>query len=195
MGEVMDWMQGYKQTVLDVGAKDGSFIKDIFDPLSMDESKIHDSLKILLGGPLKRKMPFNASKPIALCVLAFEANPRWHNDLDMMAKGYVEQGIKVKVVKVSPTDHNGIDAIWQTGITKMDTQTQVHAFDLKSFINNKIQPLREAPGTLRKLVVKFDLDGQEYNLMPQLMKDTTLCQKVGIDSVFMRFKKAPPDAP
>jgi len=156
---------------------------------------------LIFGPPIFRRSPTSG-----LCAFGFEANPRHGKRLKEISTAYQKQRWFAQFfVPVAVSDNNAASVMfhsngenehhnWAGSVTfsgRLDdanTSVKVPTIDLAEWITEEIVPRTWlAPGAPHVLM-KMDIEGSEYTVLPKLLAKGLLCRGV-IDTLFIEFHK------
>lgn len=181
--------KGCKKVFLDVGANRGTHIRKLYEPEKYPDAPYLAIFDNAFGKAAERSKPSNET---GICAFGFEANPRWTPDLKAIQTAYAKKGWRAHFfVPTAVSDSNGTmnltmkksDAgksdwgatvIQDSEPEKKDANTvqvAVPAQDLSSFLQTMDKNV-EAGYKL----MKMDIEGSEYVVLPSLLKDGLLCR-------------------
>ena len=178
------FLQGCRHIFLDVGANRGTHVRKLFEPEKYPDAPFLASHNESFGAEGWRRQ---ASSTTGLCAVGVEPNPRFAAAHQLIAADYALQGWKVKFLPVAAGDSEGVlsmrtsaaeDAYSEWGFSAYHTADASHEMvkqvrlvrlsDVIAQINASV------PSGIR--LMKMDIEGSEYDVMPDLLKKGMLCQ-------------------
>ena len=198
---------GCYHVFLDVGANIGVHGRFLLEPEKYPEEKeVTEIFNKYFGSPRDNR---------DLCTFEFEPNPNHHAALERNSKSYEAVGWRYHVMNVGVSDKDGSMTFYHQG---NDVQQEEWAFSVKKFnenatsvtipmirlaawveqhVNQRIipsKPYGDYGGHPPTVVMKMDIEGSEYIVLPDLMMSGAIC---GIDFIFCEFHAsfAPLDFP
>ena len=195
----MKLADGCQHVFLDVGANIGVHGRFLFEPHLYPDAVVAQKIFEKHLGPATLRDNRD------ICVFAFEPNPAHFKRHRTLEEAYKAQGWRYHPVLAGVSDSNGTltffhnnDAIneeWGFGVNKLDdksTPVEVPTIRLAKWLNEEILD-RKLPLTAYgnytsvdpKVIMKLDIEGMEYAVIPDLMFSGTLCRTV--DYIFGEF--------
>lgn len=177
-----------KLVYLDVGSNIGVQVRKLFEPSRYPGAPVLPLFDQYFGT--------NRSKAAHLCAIGVEMNPSHTLRLAALETHYRETcGYSVRFFKeTAASTHAGTVDFWTDGDTlneewgasqMLQGNTRKHtnsrianALDLVSFILGEIKPFASV------VVMKMDIEGSEYELLPQLLMRGALCD---MDLIFVEY--------
>ena len=142
------------------------------------------------------------SSTTGICAVGLEPNPRFAAAHEAIAADYALQGWKVKFLPVAAGDHEGLlsmrtsaaeDAYSEWGLSAYHDADAEHEMvkqvRLAPLSNLIAQINASAPSGIR--LMKMDIEGSEYDVMPDLLKKGMLCQNT-IDTLTIEWHSPSP---
>uniref|UniRef100_A0A7S4JPP5 Methyltransferase FkbM domain-containing protein n=1 Tax=Odontella aurita TaxID=265563 RepID=A0A7S4JPP5_9STRA len=180
---------------LDVGANIGVHGRFLLEPHEYPETWYAGDIFDEEFGPVRDNRDF--------CVFEIEANPRHGRELRLKSDAYKKMGWRYEVMNVAASDmdgemefnHNGDAGMEEWGFSVkelsdvMSTPEIVPSIRLASWIENHINKRHiprephydDGKGRGPKVVMKIDIEGSEFIVLPDLMLSGAMC---GIDLIF-----------
>ena len=173
-----------KMVYLDIGSNIGVQVRKLFEPHRYPQAEILPLFDHYFGT--------NRNKTPGLCAIGVEMNPTHTIRLSTLENHYTQTcRYSVRFFKeTAATTHDGWVDFW-TGGNKLDdgasqylkpkdrktksTRT-AHALDLVSFIQREILPVADV------VVMKMDIEGSEFDLLPLLLMKGAACN---LDLIFV----------
>ena len=166
-----------KLVYLDIGSNIGVQIRKLFEPSRYPGAPILQIFDKYFGTDRQHKP--------SMCAIGMEMNPKHTMRLSSLEKHYTEEcGYSVRFFKeTAATTHDGWVDYW-TGGNELDDGTsqymepqyrkskpsrKSHALDLVGFIQREIIP------TASVIVMKMDIEGSEFDILPQLIMKGAAC--------------------
>jgi FkbM family methyltransferase len=188
------WAKGCSKIYLDVGSNVGVQIRKLFEPSKYSDAPVLPVFEKLFGGADHRTKP---SSETGLCAIGFEANPQLVPRLREIESAYNEQGWKVKIMApfaVSDTDDgevtfhvypatNGVgSSIVNRGRRgPHNKNVTVGTLSLAAFLEKEVFPVSP-----EKVLMKMDIEGSEYIVLPDLIRREYLCDHL-INEMFIEW--------
>lgn len=173
-----------KFVYLDIGSNIGIQIRKLFEPSRYPGAGVLPIFDQYFGP--------NRHLARDLCAIGIEMNPKHTTRLSALERHYTETcGYSVRFFKeTAASTHNGLVDFWVGGnelddgtsqyMRPVDRKTKnsrtAHALDLVEFI------LREISPTASVTVMKMDIEGSEFELLPQLVMKGVACK---LDMIFV----------
>lgn len=193
-------LDGCYHIFLDVGANIGVHGRFLFEPDKYNETVIAGKFFDQEFGKQRDNRDF--------CVVAFEPNPRQKKRLESLANAYKAMGWRYHYIPAGIGDRDGNMTFyhlhderhmeWGFGsIRKVDPlgfagqEEHVPVIRLASWLENEVRNRRAIPekkfGEYEKpkVVMKFDVEGLEFMVLPDLLLSGSLCSTV--DFLFGEF--------
>lgn len=188
------FLQGCKQIFLDVGANRGTHIRKLLEPQKYQKApylRIFDEI----FGPAEYRS--QASSKTGICAIGLEPNPRWLQTHQKIEEVYQQKGWKVKFLPVAAGDQTGVIAMynsnesskhsdWGFGVSQYGVKSEVQEQKFSDFVDllNKT-----SPSGIR--LIKMDIEGSEYKVMPDLLSRNMLCHNtIGNMTIEWHWKQA-----
>lgn len=174
-----------KMVYLDVGSNIGVQVRKLFEPSRYPGAPVLPLFDRYFGA--------NRNQTKHLCAIGVEMNPSHTLRLAALETHYREKcGYSVRFFKeTAASTHDGTVDFWTDGYKENEEwgASQVkwgahlksrvaNALDLVKFILSDIRPFASV------IVMKMDVEGAEYDLLPQLMMKGVLCD---MDLIFMEY--------
>ena len=169
---------------LDVGSNIGVQVRKLFEPSRYPGAQVLPIFDKYFG-------VFRNHTP-GLCAIGIEMNPTHTMRLSALEKHYTQTcGYRVRFFKeTAATTHDGRVDFWVGGNNLEDGASQyllpkdrkskssrmAHALDLVSFILREIKPVASV------VVMKMDIEGSEFDLIPLLVMKGAVCD---LDLIFV----------
>jgi hypothetical protein len=173
-----------KRVYLDIGSNIGIQVRKLFEPSRYPGASVLPLFDQYFG--LNRHLARD------LCAIGVEMNPKHTMRLSVLEKHYTETcGYHVRFFKeTAASTHNGLVDFWIGGnqldngasqyLKPADRKTKntitAHALDLVEFILREIVPIASV------IVMKMDIEGSEFELLPQLVMKGAICR---LDMIFV----------
>ena len=182
--DLQAFLQGCQQVFLDVGSNRGTHVRKLFEPEKYPDAPflaLHDKS---FGDATWRSQP---SSTTGICAVGVEPNPRFAAAHQVIAADYALQGWKVRFLPVAAGDHEGVlsmrtgaaeDAYSEWGFSAYHTADETHEIEKQV----RLAPLSDVIAQINASVpggiplMKMDIEGSEYEVMPDLMSKGMLCQ-------------------
>ena len=141
-----------------------------------------------------------------VCTFGFEANPDFKPRLHALEESYAEQGWRARWFNLAVSDSVGNLTFYRepkggqlSGELESNSDgaslamrqmvgTAVNTIDLARFLQDNIVnrriPDKSAPATV---VVKMDIEGAEFKVLPHLMEKGLMCKGHGIDAMTLEW--------
>jgi hypothetical protein len=170
-----------RQVYLDVGSNIGVQVRKLFEPARYPHAEVLPLFDRHFGA---RRPP-----PPDLCAIGVELNPS-HTPRLRALEAHYRHTCRYSVrflTETAAANHNGTVDFWSDGdlahlewgaSTRMSDQPRqtVRALDLARFILDELLPFAST------IVMKLDVEGAEYELLPRLLATGALC---AMDLVFL----------
>jgi len=188
---------GCTKVYLDVGSNIGVQVRKLFQPELYKEAPILPIFDIFFGSSDERTLP---SAKSGLCAFGFEANPEHAQRLRELEAAYVARGWRVKFfVPRAVTDSEGDNVTFYTNAKESDHNWggsmtyesrirgqpasrafNVTSLDLATFLEQEVMTRVLFPGvtTDRAVMMKMDIEGSEFAVLPKLLQRNLLCAGV-----------------
>jgi len=189
---------GCKHVFLDVGANLGVHVRMLFEPQHYNESAYLRLFEEHFGTAAERRRPFNES---GICAFGFEGNEKFakvHKEIEV---AYAKQGWRVKFfTPLAVADASGYATFFVNnepenedwGSSLIDRRLEAPNKEFHAVLLPKVDfakwmsinvvgrqlPRGRAKG---KVVMKMDIEGAEYTVMPAMFKEGQFCQNSGVD--------------
>ena len=189
---------GCYHVFLDVGANIGVHNRFLFEPHLYPDSRIRKRLERQLGQGFDNR---------DVCAFAFEPNPVHRARLESLSKAYQDMGWRLTTFHVGVSDSNGNMTFYHVdpngehnewGFTAVRPYPKVKnlpspkpevvpSIRLADFIQRHVEG-RTMPDTVHgvykkpKVLMKLDVEGMEFLILPDLVVSGALCQTV--DCIF-----------
>ena len=167
---------------LDLGSNMGVQIRKLYEPWLYPKAKLLPYYDRLFGKITK------GYRREDVCAFGFEANPKHIPRLKYIESAYRKKGLNVTFYhnavsnrsndKVTIYSETNFDVDGGAGITnvKIDKAKGMSKFDIETidiakFIQDKLLPLN-----LVKVLMKMDIEGSEFIVLPHLLKNNLLCK-------------------
>ncbi|XP_052784275.1 uncharacterized protein LOC128220063 [Mya arenaria] len=167
---------------LDLGSNKGVQVRKLFEPALYPGATIIPYFDKIFGNVDNRRK--------YACAFGFEANPRHFSRLKYIENAYRRKGFRVTFYNnavsneqdknVTIYSETNFDIDWGAGILdaaivdKINmTRYEVPTVDIVKFINKEIQPLNP-----KAVLVKMDIEGSEYTVLPHMLENNVLCKNV-----------------
>lgn len=199
-----NWADGCRAVLVDVGAKRGTTMQMLFEPEKFENASSLPLLERYFGPASMRSKPSNQS---GLCAFGFEANPRFVEEHRMIATGYTGRGWQVQFfTPVVASDHDGAEDFYVEDLLEPDNEglsvlntsirngsntgkprkLELPAARLAELMRTKVAERAlsedEVPG---KVLMKIDINDEEFAALPDLLQAGLLCQQTGIDGLLV----------
>ena len=192
---------GCRTVYLDLGANVGVRVRQLYEPELYPQAKTLPVYNEYLGPPDERRQPCKKHGDCALCVWSFEANPQQMPRLNAIESAYRSRGwLRTKFFNMAVADRSGEAKIflndgngdqfnnWDASMVYKPKQNSsgrsfsVKKLDLALFMQHVIVPAKP-----RTVLVKMDIEGMEYLVLPQLLKNGLLCSTGGIARILIEW--------
>jgi hypothetical protein len=173
-----------KMVYLDVGSNIGVQVRKLFEPARYPQAEILPLFDHFFGT--------NRNRTPGLCAIGIEMNPKHTMRLSALEYHYTQTcGYSVRFFKeTAATTHGGWVDFWTGGNKWEDGASQylkpadrktpntrkAHALDLVEFILQEILPVADV------VVMKMDIEGSEFDLLPLLVMKGAACN---LDLIFV----------
>ena len=178
---------------IDAGANLAMHARFLFEPSHYTNSTYAPIFDNHFGPPSSRS---------GVCAVEFEPNPAHAQRIERLAAAYATKGWRVVYAPFGVsdqrgkltfyhndgTDDNGATGHQEWGFSTTKTSETAQAIDapildFSRFLNLLAASDGEQGRPRRRVVVKMDVEGQEFKILPRLMEDGALCNSVDALSV------------
>jgi FkbM family methyltransferase len=179
---------------LDVGANIGVHNRFLFEPHLYPESRMRKLLESKLGQGYDNR---------DVCAFAFEPNPVHRSRLESLSKAYQDMGWRLTTFSAGVSDSNGNMTFYHVDPNGEHNEWGFTAVPPNPKLNNLPSPIPEVVPTIRlagfilqhiegrtmpetvhgvynkpKVLMKLDVEGMEFVILPDLVASGALCQIV-----------------
>ena len=182
------FLKGCHKIFVDTGANRGTHIRKLFEPEKYPRSRYLVKHASLFGEGGSRSKP---SSVTGICAVGLEPNPRWASTHREIEKAYALQGWKVKFLPVAAGDHGGVLSFHTTAEDAVNSDWGFSEFESKAAEQGKSKDIvkqvkvevfsdliakinASSPSGIR--LIKMDIEGSEYAVIPDLLKKKLLCE-------------------
>ena len=182
--DLQTFLQGCQHIFLDVGANRGTHVRKLFEPEKYPDAPYLASHDKSFGDAAWRRQ---ASNTTGICAVGFEPNPRFAAAHEIIAADYALQGWKVKFLPVAAGDHEGVLSMRTSAAEDRYSEWGFSAYHDADASHELVKEVRMAPlsDVIAQInasvpsgirLMKMDIEGSEYDVMPDLLKKGMLCQ-------------------
>lgn len=199
---------GCQHVFLDVGSNRGVHVRAIYEPAKFADMSIFWNTAAAKAKEYELYAGITAKNQSAsnVCTFGFEANPDFTPRLQALEQAYQQKGWRAKWFNLAVSDSAGNLTFYhepkgvqlggelesnadgaRLALASM-VGTTVNAIDFSQFLQNNIVnrriPDKSAPATV---VMKMDIEGAEFKVLPRLLQQGLMCKGHGIDAMTLEW--------
>ena len=182
--DLQTFLQGCEHVFLDVGANRGTHMRKLFEPEKYPFAQYLPSHDKSFGDAAWRRQP---SSTTGICAVGVEPNPRFAAAHTAITAVYALQGWKVKFLPIAAGDHEGVLSMRTSASEDSFSEWGFSAYheadaDYEMVKEVRVAPLSDVIAQINVSVpsgirlMKMDIEGSEYDVIPDLLKKGFLCQ-------------------
>lgn len=189
-------VKGCHKIFLDLGANFGVHMREVFEPEMFPVSPMLPVFEQHFGDAILRHESTPAS---GVCAFGFEANPYFAPHLQKIQDQYAVKGWQARIFcPAVVSDRDGTvdfyvdqrpeNSFWGSSTFSYNhdfvKQTQP-GFNISAFVQNLVTARSANKAT--KIVMKMDIEGSEFVVLPAMLKSGVLCKGSGVDALYVEW--------
>jgi FkbM family methyltransferase len=204
-----DMAHGCQHVFLDVGSNRGVHVRSIYEPDKYPLMSNFWSQALAKSKFYEMYMNISSGKHPAsnVCTFGFEANPDFTSRLHALEEAYQEKGLRARWFNLAVSDSAGNLTFYREPLGEQLSgelasnsstgsalamrgmlPTTVPTIDFYQFMQDNIVnrqiPDKSVPATV---VMKMDIEGAEFKVLPRLLQQGLMCKGHGIDAMTLEW--------